>query len=76
MMRDINWICVGFNLTIGFYWMGCGRYGLGFIHVSLAAVIAFCQIMSELSPAKEPHEPPKTNAYLVTDNPYQAPQQS
>lgn len=78
LMRNWNWFFAG-----GIAYSALERYADGMYQPSLilacgAAAIALCQIISELSPEKPPRQPPKTNstAYLVTDNPYQAPQQS
>lgn len=78
MTRNLNWCGVGTNSWAAFERIADGWYWFALIHLSFAAVVAFCQIKSERKKRdrKLPH--PKTNstAYLVTDNPYQAPQQS
>lgn len=78
MMRKVTWVCVGINLFMAAGFLVAGAYGSATVNVIGAVVGTLCQIISELSPEKPPRQPPKTNstAYLVTDNPYQAPQQS
>lgn len=78
LMRNWNWFFAGCISYSALERYADGMYQPSLILACGAAVIALCQIISELSPEKPPRElpPTKTTAYVVTDNPYQAPQQT